>query len=78
VKTWLWPNRTIGKAESGVLREEHNAAVNENAELLVAASDAVASLNYAATVLQAPSSSSLRENLAALRAAIAKAEGGGA
>lgn len=26
--SWLWPNRTISKAESGQLREEHNALVN--------------------------------------------------
>jgi hypothetical protein len=28
-KCWLWPDRTIGKAESRQLREEHNALVNE-------------------------------------------------
>lgn len=33
-QTWLWPNRVIGKRESGVLREEHNAVVNTNATLL--------------------------------------------
>ena len=34
--TWLWPNRTIGKRESGELRDEHNALVNRHAEVLVA------------------------------------------
>ena len=29
VKSWLWPDRTIGKMESRILRDEHNAAVNE-------------------------------------------------
>jgi len=33
---WLWPDRTIGKKESSVLRDEHNALVNSHAELLEA------------------------------------------
>jgi hypothetical protein len=33
-KSWLWPDRTIGKRESRTLREEHNALVNSEAELL--------------------------------------------
>lgn len=28
-KSWLWPDRTIGKKESRVLRDEHNALYNE-------------------------------------------------
>lgn len=32
--SWLWPDRTISKRESRQLREEHNALVNEYAELL--------------------------------------------
>jgi len=32
-KSWLWPDRTIGKMESRVLRDEHNALVNEVATL---------------------------------------------
>jgi predicted ABC-class ATPase len=28
LKCWLWPDRTIGKRESRLLREEHNAAMN--------------------------------------------------
>ena len=35
-QSWLWPDRTIGKAESRQLREEHNALVNSHAELLEA------------------------------------------
>jgi len=31
-QSWLWPNRVIGKRESGELREEHNALVNALAE----------------------------------------------
>lgn len=27
-KTWLWPDRVIGKRESRRLREEHNTMVN--------------------------------------------------
>ena len=42
MNTWLWPNRTIGKNESGELREEHNAAVTINAELLEALEELVA------------------------------------
>jgi len=33
-KPWLWPNRTISKQESGILREEHNEAINQREELL--------------------------------------------
>lgn len=33
---WLWPDRTIGKRESRVLREEHNKLANSHAELLAA------------------------------------------
>lgn len=35
-QSWLWPDRTIGKRESRKLREEHNALVNLNAELMEA------------------------------------------
>lgn len=34
--SWLWPDRTIGKRESRVLREEHNALANSHHELLTA------------------------------------------
>ena len=34
--SWLWPDRTIGKRESRILREEHNEAINQRAELLQA------------------------------------------
>lgn len=34
--SWLWPDRTISKAESRQLRDEHNAAVNEIATLRAA------------------------------------------
>jgi hypothetical protein len=35
-KPWLWPDRVISKRESRVIREEHNAAVNVYAKLLIA------------------------------------------
>jgi hypothetical protein len=35
-KPWLWPDHPIGKKESRTLREEHNQAVNQHAELLSA------------------------------------------
>ena len=31
---WHWPDHNIGKRESRRLREEHNAAMNLNAELV--------------------------------------------
>jgi len=33
-RSWLWPDRTIGKRESRELREEHNRVINLNAGLL--------------------------------------------
>ena len=36
VKPWLWPDHAIGKRESRRLRDEHNEAVNLNAEMLEA------------------------------------------
>lgn len=39
---WLWPNRRIGKLESRLLREEHNATVNSHADLLAACEDFLA------------------------------------
>lgn len=33
---WLWPDHAISKRESRQLREEHNAVVNLNSELLEA------------------------------------------
>lgn len=35
-QSWLWPDHAISKQESRQLREEHNALVNLNAELLEA------------------------------------------
>jgi len=32
-KSWLWPDRQIGKRESRELREEHNALVNHHETL---------------------------------------------
>ena len=36
MSAWLWPDHVIGKRESRVLREEHNAVYNSHAELLEA------------------------------------------
>jgi len=44
-KAWLWPDRTIGKRESGTLREEHNATVNAHADLLEACQMALGQLD---------------------------------
>jgi|CXWL01.1.fsa_nt_gi hypothetical protein len=35
-KFWFWPDRTIGKKESRILREEHNELANERHSLVVA------------------------------------------
>ena len=42
--SWLWPDKRIGKRESRKLREEHNAVVNLNAELVDIASEAITTL----------------------------------
>jgi hypothetical protein len=39
---WLWPDHCIGKRESRRLREEHNATVNDCADLLAACKYVVA------------------------------------
>jgi hypothetical protein len=44
---WLWPDRVIGKRESRQLRDEHNAVVNENVDLLAALKDAAEVLRTA-------------------------------
>ena len=36
MNSWLWPDKVIGKRESRLLRNEHNEAVNLNAELVEA------------------------------------------
>lgn len=41
MKTWLWPDRAIGKRESRALREEHNATINVAAELLNACENVI-------------------------------------
>lgn len=38
-KCWLWPNKIINKADSGKLRDEHNAAVNEHGIMKAALED---------------------------------------
>ena len=78
---WLWPDRTIRKAESGHLREEHNHAVNEWDRLL-AQRDALAyelggihdALEAGGTVTIEPGSVKAEH----IRAALAALEGGGA
>lgn len=35
-RSWLWPDRTIGKRESAALRNEHNALVNDLADAVEA------------------------------------------
>jgi hypothetical protein len=41
VKSWLWPDRAIGKVGSRQLREEHNAVVNSHDALLEALKAAI-------------------------------------
>ena len=33
-RPWLWPDHSIGKRDSRGLREDHNATVNQHAEML--------------------------------------------
>jgi len=55
-KPWLWPDKTIGKQESGILREEHNEAINQHGELLAELQEATDLLyeytQYAETMRQ--------------------------
>lgn len=77
-QSWLWPDRTIGKKESRVLREEHNAVVNLNADLLVACNQALEALRNVPFVGGVYDQQHSDTQLAAdqsLTAAISKAEG---
>jgi len=69
---WLWPDHAIGKRESRRLREEHNATVNECAELLAACNSVLDSVPFASY----RGDGELEECEARLKAAILKAEGG--
>lgn len=75
---WLWPDRTIRKAESGHLREEHNHAVNEWDRLL-RERDALAEVvrRYVRDE-ERPTFRMDKGILDAARAALAELEGGGA
>jgi hypothetical protein len=46
-RAWLWPDHVIGKREARRLREEHNAAVNERADLLAALQSVLDSVPFA-------------------------------
>lgn len=70
VRPWLWPDHVIGKRASRLLREEHNAVVNSHAELLEAAGLVLGWIDRAI-----PTNEIDAEAVAALRAAIATAEG---
>ena len=85
-KTWLWPDRTIGKKESRVLREEHNALVNSHeehnalvnshADLLAACESLVGQVNGLVLVnLPGAAQIGVRLAMSDARAAIAKARG---
>lgn len=67
---WLWPDRVIGKRESRRLRDEHNAAMNERAEMY-AALKVVALTPGIRTHLEQYDPKALRQ----IEKAIAKAEG---
>ena len=71
-KTWLWPDRTIGKRESGMLRAEHNALVNQCADLLAAL---IELLDQAGEVYPHFESERGQANIAQARAAISRATG---
>ena len=46
MNTWLWPDHVISKGESRTLREEHNALVNLNADLLEALREILTEAHY--------------------------------
>jgi hypothetical protein len=71
-----WPDREIGKRESRLIRDEHNALYNSHAELLVAISAlAEAYFPWAGAVAKTQGESSLAAHVRNARAAIAKANG---
>ena len=69
--TWLWPDQVISKGRSRDIREAHNALVNNFADLLAAASDALESLRR---LPDAPDAYRVT-CIAQLESAIAKATG---
>ena len=73
-KTWLWPDRTIGKRESRVLRDEHNDAINTLEELLAACERVLRSIewSYSEDCMKS------EEQAALLKDAINQAKGKGA
>ena len=81
--SWLWPDHVIGKRESRRLREEHNAVVNSQAELLEACELCVEELfqlheqTHPDCIADRPKRCPSRAALEKARAAIAKAKGGG-
>ncbi len=44
-KFWHWPNKTIGKRESGEMREEHNALGNSEHALAGAVAELLATFH---------------------------------
>jgi hypothetical protein len=70
--TWLWPDHKIGKRESRKLREEHNALMNQSADLLAALMEM---MDQAGEVYPHFESERGQANIAKARAAIARATG---
>ena len=72
-RSWLWPDHVIHLAESRRIREEHNALVNSHHNLLEACKAAL--WYYDAFRDKSPVGDTERDDIEAVRAAIAKAEG---
>lgn len=70
-KSWLWPDRTIGKRESRVLREEHNALLNEAANIVAVLQTMTNVIN-----VKEPDAILVFAAIEKARAALAKWEGG--
>jgi hypothetical protein len=77
-RPWLWPDHAIGKREARRLREEHNATVNEHADLLAALRAIIARVDGVfddpALMAYGPLAGKDSDVLTIARAAIAKAE----
>ena len=70
-RCWLWPDRVIGKKESRVLREEHNALCNSHAELVKALDQLQASATWAGQMIgDIPEQSHFRQTVLEARSLV--------
>ncbi len=81
-RTWLWPDRVVGKRESRQLRDEHNALVNSHDDLRLALAalhgEVVALVEAIEEVSSSVATDDTRDLLERAYEAIRRAEGGAA